>query len=129
MDPIADMLIRIKNAQVARKEMTSFGYSKVKWEIAKILERVGYCKAVNRKGKKNRKLIEIELLYNSSGVPKITGVRRMSSPGRRVYKGFREIYAPRSGFGISVYSTPKGILTDRDTAKEAVGGEFLFEIW
>ncbi len=129
MDPIADMLVRIKNAQSAHKETTAFGYSKIKWEIAKALEHAGYIAAVSKKGKKNRKLIEAGLIYDVQGAPKVLGLRRISSPGRRVYKGFREIHSVKNGTGVALYSTPKGVLLDKDARKEKVGGEILCEIW
>jgi small subunit ribosomal protein S8 len=129
MDPIADMLVRIKNAQAAHKETVAFGYSKIKWEIAKLLEHAAYIAAVNKKGKKNRKLVEVSLLYDAQGAPKIVGVKRVSSPGRRVYKGSRDIYPIRNGAGVALYSTPKGVLLDKDARKEKVGGEVLCEIW
>src|SRR3989344_7001275 len=128
MDTIADMLIRIKNGQSAKKEAVSFGYSQLRWEIAKILERTQYVGVASKKGRKNKKLIEVGLLYDpTTGKPVVSDVRRMSKLGRRLYRGFREIYTPRNGFGIAVYSTPKGLLTDREARKEKVGGEVLFE--
>lgn len=130
MDTIADMLIRIKNGQTAKKSAVSFGYSRLRWEISKILERAGYIGVASKKGRKNKKLIEVALLYDSkTGQPVVSNVRRMSRLGRRLYRGFREIHAPRNGFGTAVYSTPKGLLTDREARKEKVGGEVLFEIW
>lgn len=129
MDPIADMLIRIKNAQFAQKETVSFGHSKLKLEIAKVLERAGYIGATSRKGRKNKKLIETELLYDAAGKPKIIGVKRISKPSKRVYCGFRDIYTPKNGYGIAVYSTPQGLMTDREARKNKVGGEVLFELW
>jgi len=129
MDPIADMLVRIKNAQAARKKTVSFGHSKIKWEIAKIIEQSGYIGETARKGRRNKKIIEVALLYDTSKNPCISGIRRVSSPVRKIYRGFREIFAPRNGFGIAVYSTPKGLLTDRQARKEKIGGEVLFEIW
>ncbi len=129
MDPIADMLIRIKNGQTAKKETVLFGHSKIKWEIAKLLERIGYIGVVNRKGRKNKKLIEIVLLYDAAGKQKISNVRRLSLPSKRVYRGFREIYPPKNGYGIAVYSTPQGLVTDREARKQKIGGEALFELW
>ena len=129
-DHISDMLIRIKNAQRVRKEATQFGYSKIKWEIARVLEKTGYVGSVVRKGRKNKKLIEVVLLYDeTTKKPMISEVRRISKLGRRVYRGYREIFAPKNGFGAAIYSTPKGLLTDRQARKEKVGGEVLFEIW
>ena len=130
MDPIADMLIRIKNAQRARKEAAQFGYSKIKWDIARVLEQIGYIGGATRKGRKNKRLIEVELLYDTATKePKISDTRRISKLGRRVYRGYREIFAPKNGFGVAVYSTPKGLLTNQQARKEKVGGEILFEIW
>ncbi|MEK9175263.1 MAG: 30S ribosomal protein S8 [Patescibacteria group bacterium] len=129
MDPIADMLIRIKNAQFAHKEIVAFGHSKLKLEIAKILERVGYVGSVSKKGRKNKKFIEIELLYDNNGNPKISYVKRLSGPSKRLYRGFREIFRPKNGYGIAIYSTPKGLLTDSEARKEKIGGEALFELW
>lgn len=130
MDPIADMLVQIKNAQRARKEAVQFGYSKIKWDIARILEEAGFVGAAARRGRKNKKLIELALLYDEATKnPKISDIRRISKLGRRVYRGYREIFAPKNGFGVAVYSTPKGLLTDRQARKEKTGGEILFEIW
>lgn len=129
MDPIADMLIRIKNAQSSKKESVVFGYSKLKFEIARILERVGYVGVVNKKGRKNKKLIEVGLLYDAQGKPKISNTKRLSKPSRRLYFGFREVFHPKNGYGITIYSTPRGLLTDREVRKEKVGGEALFEVW
>ena len=129
MDPLADMLVRIKNAQRVHKEAVSFGYSKIKWEIARLLERTGFIGAASRKGRKNKKLIEATLFYDTNGQPKIINTRRISKPSRRVYRGFREIYSPKNGFGIAVYSTPQGLLTDKEARKGKVGGEILFELW
>ncbi|QQG42633.1 MAG: 30S ribosomal protein S8 [Candidatus Giovannonibacteria bacterium] len=128
-DPIADMLIRIKNAQAVRKGAVSFGYSKIKFEIAKLLERAGYAGQVEQRGKKNAKLIEMKLLYEEDGAPKVSGARRASKPSRRFYRGHREIYPPRGGFGIAVYSTPKGLMTNKEAKRAKLGGEVLFEIW
>lgn len=129
MDPIADMLIRIKNGQSSKKESVVFGHSKLKLEIARILERAGYVGTVIKKGRKNKKLIEVGLLYDAHGQPKISNAKRLSKPSRRLYRGFREIFHPRNGYGIAVYSTPKGLLTDREARKEKIGGEALFELW
>src|SRR3989338_8509092 len=111
-DPISDMLVRIKNAQAVKKDTVSFGYSKLKMEIAKILEKNGYVSGVEHKGKKQRKLIEVKLLYTDDGGPKISGTKRKSKPSRRFYLGFREVHSVKNGLGLAVYSTTKGLLTD-----------------
>ena len=128
-DPISDMLIRIKNAGAVQKKATSFGYSKMKWEIAKVLERHNYLGEILKKGKKNKKLIEVSLLYGEDGIPKISNTKRMSKPSRRMYLPYRQIHPVRNGFGAAVYSTTKGLLIDKEARKEKLGGELLFEIW
>jgi small subunit ribosomal protein S8 len=128
-DPISDMLIRIKNAQLVKKDTVSFGYSILKMEIIKVLEKKGFLSGVERRGKKQRKLIEAQLIYAKDGSPKINGIKRVSKPSRRIYTGFREVYSVKNGIGMALYSTTKGILTDKEARKEKVGGENLFEIW
>ena len=129
MDPIADMLIRIKNAQRVKKPEASFSYSKIKFEIAQVLEKEGYLGSIERRGRKNSKLVEAKLLYGENGDPRVTGVARISKPSRRIYRSYREIYPPKGGFGLAVYSTPKGLMTHKEARKQKIGGEILFEIW
>jgi len=129
MDPISDMLIRMKNAQAVGKKTASFGYSKIKWEIAKLLEKHNYLTEVAKKGKKNKKLLEVAFVYDADGTPKISDVKRISKLSRRIYRGLREIYPVRHGFGVAVYSTTKGLLTDKEARKEKLGGEVLFELY
>ncbi len=129
MDPISDMLIKIKNAQAAKKPSVSFGYSKLKLEISKLLERKGFLKEVDRKGRKNKKLIEAVLIYNEAGESRINNVKRISKPSKRVYRSFKEIYSVKNGLGVAVYSTPDGLMTNSEAVKQHRGGEILFEIW
>lgn len=128
-DPIGDMLIRIKNAGNAGKKTVSFPYSKIKFEIIKLLFENKFVGEIFRKGKKNIKLIESELLYDEFGEPKISGFRRFSKSSRRVYVGVKEIHRVKNGFGIGVYSTVKGIVSNKEARSLKIGGEFLFEIW
>ncbi len=128
-DPISDMLIRVKNAGAVQKKTATFGYSKIKWEIAKVLERHNYLGEVAKKGKKNKKLIEASLVYDEDSSPKIANTKRISKPSRRMYFGYRQIHSVKNGYGIGVYSTTKGILIDKEARKEKLGGELLFEIW
>ena len=128
-DPISNMLITIKNAGAVKKPAVSFGYSKIKLAIAKILEREGFIKKVEVKGKKNGKAIEVEMVYEKTGEPKVSGVKRISKQSKRVYGGYREIYKIKNGIGLAVYSTTKGLVTDTEARKAKLGGEVLFEIW
>ena len=128
-DPIADMLVRIKNAGAAGKSAVSIPYSAVKMEIAEVLLKNGLLKSVEKNGRKVKKTIEAELLINSSDKPKIQGLKRISKPGRRVYYGVSDIKPIRHGYGLLVLSTPKGVLSGDEARKNKVGGEALFAIW
>ncbi len=127
-DPIADMLVRIKNAQAAKKEAVVLPYSKIKNEIAEILKRSRWINSAEKHSKKNSRVLEIGLSYEN-GEPKISEARRISRLSKRVYRGYRKIYPVHKGFGLAVYSTPKGLKTDKEARVEKVGGEILFEIW
>lgn len=130
MDPISDMLTKIRNAQTSRRETVALSYSKIKFEILKILEREGWISGMEKKGKKNIRAIEISLVYvGKDKLPKISGIKRISKPSKRIYKGYKEIFPVQKGFGSAIYSTPKGILTDKEARKSKVGGELLLEIW
>ena len=127
-DPIADMINRLANAQAVKKETVEVPFSQIKYAIAKILEEKGFVKNVEFKGKRTKKIIEISLLY-PNGIPRITGVKRISKPGQRVYAPFQGVRRIRSGWGIAIISTSKGLMTDREAQKEKVGGEILCEIY
>lgn len=127
-DPIADMIIRLKNAQDVGKTSIVFPYSKLKLAVAEILQKTGYIKSNLKKGKKIAKSIEVELVYENNE-PKIHGVKRVSKFSQRIYKGAKEIFPVKQGKGIAIVSTPQGILTDREARKANAGGEVLFEIW
>ena len=127
-DPISDMIVRIKNASESRKESVVIPYSNLKFEIATALAKEGYVKGVSKKGKVVGKTMEIELLY-SGDTPRVQGVRRISKPSRRLYQKAKEIRPVKNGFGSSILSTPKGIVSGRSARKEKIGGEVLFEIW
>lgn len=129
MDPIADMFTKIRNAQAVKKETVSVPYSKLKAEIAKALLKHNYIKEINRRGKKNKKNIELVLSYDESGKGAINHIGRISKPSRRVYLPLKEIKPVRRGFGIILLSTTKGILTDKEAKKEKVGGEAICKIW
>jgi small subunit ribosomal protein S8 len=128
-DVIGDFLVRLKNGSAVKKESVSVPFSAFKQAIAEKLKDAGYVKGVEKRGKKVRKTLEITLKYNDEGVPAITGARRISKPGRRLYRSVLEITPVRYGHGALILSTPKGVLTDKEAKKEKVGGEPLFEIW
>ena len=127
-DPIADMLNRLVNAQAVKKETVEVPFSQIKYAIAKILEQKGFVKSVEFKGKRTKKLIDIVLLY-PDGAPRIAGVKRISRPGQRVYAPTQRLRSIRSGLGIAIISTSKGLMTNKEARKEKVGGEVLCEIY
>jgi small subunit ribosomal protein S8 len=129
MDQIANMINMVKNAGRAEHEFVVVPHSKIKFAIAECLVKEGYLKAVTKKTKKGFPIMELTLAYTEDGTPKITGAERVSKSSCRVYKGVKEIKPTRSGFGLTVLSTPKGILTDRQARKEMVGGEVLFKLY
>lgn len=128
MDPIADMLIHIKNTAIAGKFSALVPYSKLKLSIANLLVKEGYLKGISKRGKKAKKFIELEIAYTDNKA-KIQGVARISKPSKRVYYGTGDLKPVKNGYGLLVLSTPKGILAGKDAKKEQVGGEALFKIW
>ncbi|MBV9159156.1 MAG: 30S ribosomal protein S8 [Candidatus Kaiserbacteria bacterium] len=128
-DPVADFIVRLTNAGAINKTSVSVPFSNFKLAIAEKLKEVGYVQAIEKKGKKVKKTLDISLSYDASGNPKIQGVKRISKPGRRLYKSVHEIIPVKYGHGLLILSTPKGIKTDKECRKEKVGGEALFEIW
>lgn len=128
MDQIANMLTHIQNASAVGKPSVQIPYSKLKHAIAQVLAKTGYVKSATVVGKKVRKIIMIELAYVGTA-PRVHGAKRMSKLSQRAYKGFRELTPVKQGYGISVLSTPKGVLSDKEARAEKVGGEVLFQIW
>lgn len=127
-DPITDMLNRIKNGQAAAKEQVSIPYSNLKYEIARILEKEKLVASIEKKGRKANKFFEIKLKYENK-IPAISGAKRISKPGRRIYLPARSLRKVKDGYGLAVISTPKGLMNNRQARKEKLGGEVLFEIW
>ena len=128
MDPIADMLTKIKNAQAVGKKTVSFPFSSVKYNIARILEREEFIEYAKKRGKKTKRIL-VRLKYQEVGKPRIHDIKRISKPGRRIYLKSKDIYSPKSGYGLLIISTPKGVLTSKEARKMKTGGEVLCEIW
>ncbi len=127
-DPVTDMLNRIKNAQASGKELVVIPFSNLKYEIAKILEKEGLIEKIEKKGRKAKRFIEITLKYNN-GVPAISGLKRVSKPGQRIYHPSHQLKPVKGGYGISIISTSQGLMTNKEAKKKKVGGEILCEIW
>ena len=129
-DSIADMLTRIRNAQTARHESVSVETSIMKKSIAQILLDEGYIAAFDEvdNGKANKELV-ITLKYVNKNQKVITGLKRISKPGRRIYAGCEELPKVLGGLGIVIVSTSKGVMTDREARKLGIGGEVLAYVW
>ena len=129
-DPIADMLTRVRNAIAAEHDSVSIPYSKVKEQIARILKEEGYINAYTASGEKAKdKVIEIELKYGPNHQKVITGIKRISKPGLRVYAKSDAIPRVLNGLGIAIISTSKGMMCDRDARKNHAGGEVIAYVW
>lgn len=129
IDPVADMLIRIKNASAVKKDMVVAPYSKLKMAIANILEKEGYIKKAEHRGKKAKKFIEILLAYDENKNPKILGVKRVSKPSVRTYSKSNALAPYARKKGIVILTTPKGLFTAREAKNQKIGGEILCHIW
>ena len=128
-DTIGDFIVRLTNAGAIKKASVSVPYSAFKMAVAEKLKDAGYVAAIEKKGKKVKKTLDIVLKYSEEGMHAIQGVKRISKPGRRMYKSVHEIVPIRYGHGCLILSTPKGVMTDKEARKQKVGGEALFEIW
>jgi len=128
-DPIGDLIIRLTNAGAVKKQTVSVPFSMFKLAIAEKLKDMGLVKQIEKKGKKVKKTIDVTLKYDEHDHPVIHGVRRVSKPGRRVYRSAKEIVPVRYGHGHIVLSTPQGVMTGVEARKANIGGEALFEIW
>ncbi len=128
-DPIADMLTRIRNAALARHDRTEVPASRMKAAVAQILKSEGFIADVRESEGEGPKKLTIVLKYGRDRQSAIDGVRRVSRPGRRVYVRHDTIPRVRSGLGISILSTSRGIMCDREARRLKVGGELLCEVW
>lgn len=128
-DPIADMLTRIRNACMARHTTVSVPTSKIKVAIAEILKREGFIRDYTVKPGKPCDTIEMTLKYTADRQPVITGLKRVSKPGLRIYTGYADIPRVRGGMGLSILSTPKGVLAGHEATQHRVGGEVLCYVW
>ena len=129
-DPIADMLTRIRNAIMGRQELVDMPYSVLKFSIAKLLKEEGYLK--NYKiftDEARKKFIKVYLNYDERNRNVITGLRRVSKPGRRVYVKAEDLAKERARLGTAVLSTSRGLMTDKEALGTHVGGELLFRVW
>ena len=125
MDPISDMLTRIRNAQKAEHKTVAIPLSKIKLEIAKILKKENYIEDLKKSDKKGEKLLEIDLKFPAA----TNAIKRISKPGQRFYVKADKIKQVKNGYGCSIISTPKGLMTNKEAKKSGLGGEMLLEVW
>ena len=128
MDPISDMLTSIRNALAVKHSTVIIPFSNLKYEIAKIFEKEGLVERIEKKGKKSKRLIEITLKY-SDNEPAISGLKRISKPGQRIYSNWKKIKRVKGGYGVAIISTSKGLMTNKEARKNKVGGEMICEVW
>ena len=127
-DPITDMLNRLENGQAVNKKTVDIPFSKTKYRIAKVLEAEGFVESAVKKGRNPKKVIRVNLKYEDE-TPAITKTERVSKPGRRVYISLKDIRPVRGGYGISVISTPKGVMSNKEAKAAGVGGEVLCKVY
>jgi small subunit ribosomal protein S8 len=128
-DPIADMLTRIRNAITARKAKVIMPASKMKARIAEVLKHEGFVGVISSEEDGKQGLLSIELRYDNNNHNAIQGIRRVSKPGQRTYARHDNLPKVRSGLGIAILTTSKGVMTEREARKQGLGGELLCEVW
>jgi small subunit ribosomal protein S8 len=128
-DPVADLLTRIRNANLAFKDDLVAPVSKLSEAVLRILEQEGYIEGFAREGEGVQQAFRIRLKYSKSRQRTISGITRVSTPGRRVYAGRDKLPRVLGGLGVAIVSTSQGVLTDKDASKKGIGGEVLAYVW
>lgn len=129
MDPIGDFLTRIRNGLSARLREVDVSYSRLKFEISRVLLEEGYISNFRVNGEAANRRVVITLKYLDNGEPVIRGINRVSRQSQRIYRRCSQIPRVLGGLGIAILTTPKGVLTDRDARRRGVGGEILCKVW
>lgn len=128
-DPIADMLTRIRNANMAEKKVVQMPHSKMKSELARLLKSEGFIKDYTMENEEGKSVLNVFLKYTLEREPVIQGLRRISKPSCRKYVGSEEVPRVLGGIGVAILSTSSGVMTDNEARKQKVGGEVLCYIW
>ena len=128
-DPVADMLTKVRNAANARHEKVDIPASKLKLEIVKILKTEGYIKNFKKVQEEGHSIIRIILKYDDSNNPVIHGAKKISTPGRRVYSGYKDLPRVFNGYGTIIVSTSAGVTTGKKASEKMVGGELVCTVW
>ncbi|GMX58393.1 MAG: 30S ribosomal protein S8 [Candidatus Microsyncoccus archaeolyticus] len=130
MDPVADMISSINNANaVSKKQIAIFPYSDFKYAILEILKKEGMIEEIEKKGRLSGKRIIVTLKYNDKGEGVLTKIKLISKQGQRIYRQVKEIKKVKSGHGFAILSSSKGLITDKDAKKMKIGGELICEVW
>lgn len=128
-DPISDLLVRLRNGARRHHEVVTIPASKLKREVLRVLQSEGFIQGVEQSVEDGHPVLKIQLRYVGEGQSMITGMERISKPGCRVYVGSKEIPKVRNGIGVSILSTSKGVMTDRESRHAGLGGEVLCSVW
>jgi small subunit ribosomal protein S8 len=128
-DPIADLLARIRNASLAFKDDIQLDHSKLKEEVARILTREGYVEGYRVEDQLPRRILIVEMKYGPDRERVISGLQRVSKPGRRVYADRAHLPRVQGGLGVAILSTSQGMMSDRQAARRGIGGEVLCYVW
>jgi len=128
-DPIADMLTKIRNASMAGLEKVDITSSKLKLEIVKILKNEGYIKNFKKVLQDEKNVLRVYLKYDDKSQPILHGIQKISTPGRRVYSGYKELPRVLNGYGTLIVSTSTGVTTGKKASEKKVGGELICSVW
>jgi len=128
-DPISDLLVRLQNGLRRRHEAVNVPASRLKREVLRILQNEGYIQGVQTDVVDGHPMLKVTLRYMAEGQPMVTGMQRVSKPGRRVYVGAKDIPRVKSGIGVAILSTSKGVMTDQESRRAGLGGEVLCSVW
>ena len=128
-DPISDLLVRLQNGLRRRHDTVSVPASRLKREILRILQHECYIQGVQAEVEDGHPVLKVQLRYVVEGQPMVTGMQRVSKPGRRVYVGIKDIPRVKNGIGMAILSTSKGLMTDQDSRRAGLGGEVLCAVW
>src|SRR6185295_2973148 len=128
-DPISDLLVRLQNGLRRRHDALNVPPSRLKLEILRIRQNQGCSQAVQADVEDGPPLLKVTLRYMPEGQPMVTGMQRVSTPGRRVYVGIKDIPRVKSGIGVAILSTSKGVMTDQESRRAGLGGEVLCSVW
>jgi len=128
-DPISDLLVRLQNGFRRHHDTVSVPASRLKREVLRVLQNEGFIQGVESTVEDGHPILKVQLRYVAEGQPMITGVQRVSKPGRRVYVGIKNIPRVRNGIGVAILSTSKGVMTDQESRRAGLGGEVLCSVW